>query len=54
MRNYQEAVSRGYGCWLLLAAFFLDLFFNPEDGNDVFLRNVYRLLTNFKASHPRR
>jgi hypothetical protein len=28
------------GCYLLHAGFLLGLFFDPEDGGDMFLRNV--------------
>jgi hypothetical protein len=27
-------------CYVLVAGFFICLFFNPEDGSDMFLRNV--------------
>jgi hypothetical protein len=37
------------------AAFFLtDLLFNPENGGDVFLRNVGRLLQDYTALYPRK
>jgi hypothetical protein len=36
------------------ADFFLDLFFYPEDGGDMFLRNVGRLSTDYMALCPRR
>jgi hypothetical protein len=34
--------------------FLLDLFFDPEDGGDMFLRNVNRLSTDYTESYPRR
>jgi hypothetical protein len=36
------------------AGFLLGLFFNPEDGRDMFLRNVGRLSTGYTALYPRR
>jgi hypothetical protein len=36
----QGSGSSGYSCHLLQAGFFLGLFVNPEDGGDMFLRNV--------------
>jgi hypothetical protein len=32
----------------------LDIFFDPEDGGDMFLRNVGWNWTDYKASYPRR
>jgi hypothetical protein len=32
----------------------LGLFFDPEDGSDMFLRNVGWLSTDYKTLHPRR
>jgi hypothetical protein len=32
----------------------LGLFLNPEDGGDMFLRNVSRLSTDYTALYPRR
>jgi hypothetical protein len=34
--------------------FLLKFFFDPEDGGDVFLRNVGCISTDYTASHPRR
>jgi hypothetical protein len=31
----------GSACYLLFASFLLGLFFDPEDGGDIFLRNVW-------------
>jgi hypothetical protein len=36
------------------ASFFPGLFFDPEDGGDMFLRNVGLLATDCKALYPRR
>jgi hypothetical protein len=36
------------------AGFLLALFFDPEDGGDVFLRNVWWLSTDYAALYPRR
>jgi hypothetical protein len=32
----------------------LGLFFDPEDGGDMFLQNVYQLSTNYTALYPGR
>jgi hypothetical protein len=32
----------------------LGIFINPEDGGDIFLRNVCLLSTDYTASYPRR
>jgi hypothetical protein len=34
------AVKPSSACYLLLAGFLLGLFFNPEDGDDMFLQNI--------------
>jgi hypothetical protein len=34
--------------------FLLGLFFDPEDGGDMFLQNVSRLSTDYAALYPRR
>jgi hypothetical protein len=39
---------------ILLARWFAELFFDPEDGGDTFLRNVGYNSTDYKASYPRR
>jgi hypothetical protein len=38
----------------LLARWFAELFFDPEDGGDTFLRNVGCNSTDYTASYPRR
>jgi hypothetical protein len=38
---------------MLHAGFLLVLFFDPEDGGDVFLRNVGRLSTDYASLYPR-
>jgi hypothetical protein len=38
----------------LLARWFAELFFDPEDGGDTFLRNVGYNSTDHMASYPRR
>jgi hypothetical protein len=41
-------------CYLLHVCFVLGLFYDPEDGGDMFLRNVIWLPTNYTALYPRR
>jgi hypothetical protein len=41
-------------CYLLRAGFLRGLFFDPEDGGDMFLRNVGSISMDYKASYPRR
>jgi hypothetical protein len=36
----------------MLAEYFLGLFFDPEDGGNVFLRNIYEILSDCTASLP--
>jgi hypothetical protein len=38
----------------LLARWFAEIFFDPEDGGDTFLRNVENSSTDYTASYPRR
>jgi hypothetical protein len=38
----------------LHAGFFLALFFDLDDGGDMFLRNAVRILTDYKAFCPRK
>jgi hypothetical protein len=40
-----------YSAYLLVLA---EILFVPEDGGDMFLRNVCCISTDHKASHPRR
>jgi hypothetical protein len=35
-----KATSAGFACCLLHASVLLGLFFNPEDGGDIYLRNI--------------
>jgi hypothetical protein len=46
----QEPASKQVASILLLA----EIFFDPEDGGDMFLRNVGSISTDYTASHPRR
>lgn len=41
-------------CYLLHAGFLLGLFFDTENGDEIFLRNVGWLLTDYTALCPRR
>jgi hypothetical protein len=47
-------IYRRFACCLLHAGFLLGLLFYPEDGGDMFLRNVGRLSANYTALYPRR
>jgi hypothetical protein len=38
----------------MLAVWFAELFFEPEDGGDTFLRNVGYNSMDYTASYPRR
>jgi hypothetical protein len=40
LRNIMERIRKYSACYLLPAGFLLGLFFDPEDGGDMFLRNV--------------
>jgi hypothetical protein len=40
-------------CYLLHACFLLGLFFGPEDGGDIFFRNVNGLLMDYTALYSR-
>jgi hypothetical protein len=41
-------------CKALLARCFAELFYDPEDKGDTFLRNVWYNSTHYTASYPRR
>jgi hypothetical protein len=41
-------------CCLIHAGFLLVLFFDPEDGGDMFLRIIDYLSTDYTALYPRR
>jgi hypothetical protein len=41
-------------CYMLHAGFLLGLFFDPEDGSDMFLRKVGRLSTDYMTLYSRR
>jgi hypothetical protein len=43
-----------YACHLLICWFLLNYFFYPEDGGDIFLRNVGCNSTDYTALYPRR
>jgi hypothetical protein len=41
-----------FACRILLADFFVGLFFDPEGGRSKFLRNVCELLAGYTALYP--
>jgi hypothetical protein len=45
----KQVASRMLTCWLLL-----NYFFDPEDGGNMFLRNVGCNSSDYTASYPRR
>jgi hypothetical protein len=49
-KNQQVAFCLPPAYLLVLAK----IFFDPEDGGDMFLRNVGCISTDYTASHPRR
>jgi hypothetical protein len=49
-----ERISRNRSRTLLHDGLLLGLLFDPEDGDDMFLRRVCRLSPDCTASHPRR
>jgi hypothetical protein len=38
----------------MLGFFLLGLFFDPDDGGEIFLRNVSRFSTDYMALYPRK
>jgi hypothetical protein len=44
----------GYACYLLHAGFLLGIVFDPEDGGNIFPRNVGSFSTDYTALYPRR
>jgi hypothetical protein len=50
----ESSMKQNSACCLLNIGFLLVLFFNPEDGGDISLRNVGLLSTDYAALYPRR
>jgi hypothetical protein len=48
-----SSVSKSKLSNLLLVGPLLSLFFNPENGDDIFSRNLGQILPNYTASYPR-
>jgi hypothetical protein len=46
-------IEFNFACLLLLADCFHGLLFEPENGGDIFLRNVSEILLDYTAIHPR-
>jgi hypothetical protein len=46
--------SKKVACYLLHIGFLLGLFFYPEDGSDMFFRNISWISTDYTALHPKR
>jgi hypothetical protein len=44
-----EPSKKTSACYLLRAGFFLDLFFDPEGGGDIFLENVGLFSMDYRA-----
>jgi hypothetical protein len=51
--GHQERRVGEHSACHLLARWFAELFFDPEDGGDTFLRNVGYKSTDYTASYPR-
>jgi hypothetical protein len=54
---FTEVVMKSIIFWdmtQMLTRWFAELFFDPEDGGDTFLRNVGCNSTDYTASYPRR
>jgi hypothetical protein len=49
---FLEAYCTAY--YMLHSGFFVSVFFDPEDGSDIFLRNVGWLSTDYTTSYARR
>jgi hypothetical protein len=49
-----EPIGEYSACHLITFWFLLNYFFDPEDGGDMFLRNVGCNSTDYTASYPRR
>jgi hypothetical protein len=49
-QRWKQAVGSSH---LLSSAILLGLFLDPEEGGDMFLRNVGRLSTDYNALYPR-
>jgi hypothetical protein len=53
-RKRYEAVSKYRTAEIAISFWFLGLFFDPEDGGDMYLRNVGPLSADYIALYPRR
>jgi hypothetical protein len=49
----EEQAKLGSVCYLLHSNFLLGSFYGPEDGGDIFLRNIGLLSMDYTALYPR-
>jgi hypothetical protein len=54
MKNYCPLKTEFLLIYKHSACLLAEIFFDPEDGGDIFLRNIGCISTDYTASHPRR
>jgi hypothetical protein len=50
----KDKSKKSHVCYLLYLGFLLGLFFDPEDGGDIFFRNIGSLSTDYTMLYLRR